>query len=157
MDLVFVKGNQCFNYRAAAVCIEEGHILLNRGKEEDYWFLPGGRVQMMESGAEALRRELKEEIGAVLHVESLLWIVENFFILDKHQFHEIGLYYKGALQGSSFIEKGGTPFVIQDQQKEFLFQWIPIEQVKHLNIQPTFLQNRLEQLPKYTEHLILRQ
>ncbi|QSX24538.1 NUDIX hydrolase [Priestia megaterium] len=156
MDIVFTKENQRFNYRVAAVCIEVEHILLNKGKGEDHWFLPGGRVQMMESGEEALKRELKEEIGAEIKIDSLLWIVENFFNYDNHNFHEIGLYYKGTLEGNSFIEKGTNPFVIKDYDKEFMFQWISLEQIIHMNVQPEFLKNRLVDIPIHTEHLVVR-
>ncbi|MBO8156339.1 MAG: NUDIX domain-containing protein [Bacillaceae bacterium] len=155
MDIVFTNDNQRFNYRVAAVCIEENHILLNKGRVDDYWFLPGGRVQMMESGEKALKREIKEEIGEEIKVDSLLWIVENFFAHGHTHFHEIGLYYKGMIEGNSFLDMGTNPWVIKDNDKEFVYQWIPLKEIKKMNIQPEFLKKKLINLPIHTEHIIV--
>jgi len=49
-----------------AVCIRDGRILLakgNRGFTKDLWTLPGGFVRFGEHPADALRREIREELG----------------------------------------------------------------------------------------------
>ena len=43
--------------------IDYGRILLHRADYEDFWSLPGGRVEMLEDSREALRREMLEELG----------------------------------------------------------------------------------------------
>jgi 8-oxo-dGTP diphosphatase len=52
---------------AAAVVIEHGRVLLTRRKAGTHlagaWELPGGKVQQGEDPREALRRELREELG----------------------------------------------------------------------------------------------
>jgi ADP-ribose pyrophosphatase YjhB (NUDIX family) len=68
-----------FGLRAVAVALRDGHILLNRCEKDDYWFLPGGRFELLESAPGAIRREKRKELGAEVRVERLLWIVENFF------------------------------------------------------------------------------
>lgn len=48
-----------FNFRAGGIAIRDGKILLNRGVCEDYWFIPGGRIEGGEDSASALRREMR--------------------------------------------------------------------------------------------------
>jgi ADP-ribose pyrophosphatase YjhB (NUDIX family) len=50
--------------------------------------LPGGRVEALETTSDALRREMKEEIGQTIEVGRLLWVVENFFNLQGTPYHE---------------------------------------------------------------------
>lgn len=50
---------------ALAVCINDaGKVLLVRPRHQEYWGFPGGNILPGEDPTEALRRELKEEIGA---------------------------------------------------------------------------------------------
>jgi ADP-ribose pyrophosphatase YjhB (NUDIX family) len=51
--------------RVSAILRREGRILLCRHEKEgrEYWLLPGGGVDLGESLAEALQRELREEVG----------------------------------------------------------------------------------------------
>jgi 8-oxo-dGTP diphosphatase len=52
---------------AAGVLVEQGRVLLTRRKEGTHlagaWEFPGGKVQNGEDPREALRRELREELG----------------------------------------------------------------------------------------------
>ncbi len=52
---------------AAAVLVENGRVLLTRRKSgthlEGRWEFPGGKVEAGEDPRDALRRELREEIG----------------------------------------------------------------------------------------------
>ena len=65
-----------FNYRVGGVCIERQRVLLNQEVGTDYWFLPGGRCQLMEPAADTLRREMREELEVTVRVGRMLWIVE---------------------------------------------------------------------------------
>jgi 8-oxo-dGTP diphosphatase len=58
--------------RVAAVIVRRGHVLMvrerNRGSSGrhdglEYWTLPGGGVEAGESDDEAVRREVREEVG----------------------------------------------------------------------------------------------
>jgi ADP-ribose pyrophosphatase YjhB (NUDIX family) len=49
---------------ASAVCFRDGKLLLaRRAKPPQLWSLPGGRVELGETAADAARRELFEETG----------------------------------------------------------------------------------------------
>jgi ADP-ribose pyrophosphatase YjhB (NUDIX family) len=61
-----------FSLRAVAVALHDGHILLNRCKKGDDWFLPGGRCELLECTPDAIRREMRVELGAEVRIERLL-------------------------------------------------------------------------------------
>lgn len=91
--IAFEKDGTQFTYRVAAVILDTGRILLHKAEAWDFWALPGGRVEIGETAAEAIRRELYEEMETQVHVGRLLWVVENFFELRSAN-HELGLYFE---------------------------------------------------------------
>jgi len=56
----FGSDGRTFNFRAAAVIVQGGRVLVHRADYEDFWSLPGGRVEMLEESRGALRREMLE-------------------------------------------------------------------------------------------------
>lgn len=48
---------------SAVVVSEEGHILLQRRRDNNLWALPGGTMEIGESIGETIIREVKEETG----------------------------------------------------------------------------------------------
>src|SRR3990172_2296851 len=55
--IVFDNEGARFNYRVAAVMLHGQRVLLHRFETEEFWCLPGGRVEMLEPAAVSLRRE----------------------------------------------------------------------------------------------------
>src|SRR5437762_3514141 len=82
-----------FNHRVVGVCIVDGHVLLHRSVNDDFWSLPGGRVELGEASSQAIVREMREELGLDARTERLLWVVENFFTHGDVSHHELGMYY----------------------------------------------------------------
>lgn len=97
MDLTFKVEKTCFNYRVGAICKQDNKILVLQNKGEDYWYVPGGRVKMLENSEDALKRELAEELAVPIKGMRLIWSVENFFTLSGRKFHEISFYYEVEL------------------------------------------------------------
>jgi ADP-ribose pyrophosphatase YjhB (NUDIX family) len=77
-------------------------ILVERGrdevKNETYYRLLGGTVEFGEKGAESVRRELLEELGAETEVGRLVATIENLFTYEGQPAHEICLVYECALR-----------------------------------------------------------
>lgn len=53
---------------ATALLVRDGQVLLchrhrNRRRYPDVWDMPGGHIERGETSADALRRELREELG----------------------------------------------------------------------------------------------
>ena len=64
---------------SAAIMHHDGMVYCTRrayGSFKGYWEFPGGKREEGESGEEAIIREIKEELGADIKVESLLITVE---------------------------------------------------------------------------------
>jgi 8-oxo-dGTP pyrophosphatase MutT (NUDIX family) len=82
-----------FQVRAAAIIIRDGALLIHRAAGDTFWALPGGRVEAHETAAQAIERELLEELGMRVTASTLLWIDENRFAHGGIDFHEIGCYF----------------------------------------------------------------
>ncbi len=68
------------------VILEEGKVLLllrRKAPEAGFWSLPGGRVEFMERVEDALVRELREELGVAVQIESLLCVTDHIVPADN--------------------------------------------------------------------------
>ena len=57
--------------KLAWIHLHDGRLLAARSRGRDVWFLPGGKRETGESDAEALTREIREELGVALIPASL--------------------------------------------------------------------------------------
>jgi mutator protein MutT len=87
-----------------AVVVRDGNILLIRRGRPPYaglWSLPGGKLNMGETIAEALRREVSEETGLLIEVGDLAGIVES--IDPEGRFHFVILDYFATVRGGRLM------------------------------------------------------
>jgi len=141
MDIKFTVGQQRFNHRAAAVIVKEGHLLIHRNVRDDFWALPGGRIRLMESGAEAVIREIKEELGLAAEVSRFLSVHENFFTYDEISFHEVGFYYEVTVLHEMTVM---TEEFFGVEGQELMYRFIPLEELSTVTLYPVQLQTMLE-------------
>ena len=153
--ITFDLGSARFTFRVAAACLHDDHVLAYKPDAEDFWFLPGGRVETMETAEEALRRELREELDAEPRIERLLWLVENFFTLDGRRFHELGLYYHVSFPSEAALYRTDATLRCRDAP-ELLIGWLPLETIEQVHLQPRFLRTHLRYLPSGIEHVVNR-
>ncbi len=165
----FALENCRFNYRVAGLAVRpsDGAVLLHRAEHEPFWSLPGGRCEMNEAAADAVSREMREEIGVQsARVERLLWVVENFFAYqsdhDKFQ-HELGLYFLVSFPGDAWIYEQTGPFMGSEAFSEttpipLYFDWkLPNRLPNALPIVPEFLGPVLFDLPDVPTHIVNRE
>jgi len=97
--------------RVALLYEQGGSLLLLKQEKNDRscWLLPGGGVNYGEEIADALDRELKEELN--LHLDTLgeLLFVNDSVAPDKSR-HIINLYFAGEVSGNPSL--GGEPDII---------------------------------------------
>lgn len=143
-DLGLQKDNLWFRYRAGAIIVEDGCVLLVTNSNEDYYYSVGGGVQWGESSEDAVRREVREETGVDYEVDRLAVIHENFFGENKGtlkglECHEIAHYYIMKPRGSKELHSNS----ITHGAKEIM-SWIPIEDLPKYKAFPSFLADYLK-------------
>ena len=152
--LRFQKGNNQFNFRSIALFIKEDHILIQKDLKDDFWALPGGRVEFFETSADTVVREIHEELGWKVQVERPIWFIENFFQIGKTDFHEIStIYLMKILDHSEFnpnIEFSGL-------EDHLTFKWSDISELSEINLKPKELKSKINNLPINIEFLTVGQ
>jgi ADP-ribose pyrophosphatase YjhB (NUDIX family) len=165
--ITFKIGQARFVHRVAGICIHEGHVLLQRSEDDSYWFLPGGRIEVMESSEEAIKREMREELklDGDVQVERLLWVVENLFIdaSNGKPNHELGLYYLISFGDHPGLYDTSKPLTaIEDtgafaeEPLMFMLRWFALEALDDIPLYPTFLKAALRNLPTSIQHIVHR-
>lgn len=141
-----------FNYRVAGVAVAANRVLLHQREGDDFWTLPGGRPELMETAGDALRREMREELGVSVTVGRLIWLVEGFFSFEGLRYHELLLCFEmecGDLTAPALDEFEGV-----EGDRRLLFRWCPLDTLEALPIRPAFLAPALRDPPKTPEHLV---
>lgn len=137
----FAVGRTQFQLRAAAILCHQGRWLLHRAAGDDFWTLPGGRVEAGEDTAQALRREMLEELGEPVQALQLDYVVESFYPHGGGACHELGFFYRCELAPASPLGRHQQPFAGQelDLAKPLTFAWFSPAQRSDLLVYPSFL------------------
>ena len=104
--------------RACSFCFvqEEDRLLFARFIDPDdgsYYYRPlGGGIGFGETGEEAVRRELREELGVTLGAVRFIGFLENLFEMRNEQYHELCLVFVADPDGWSIDRFDG--FAIPD-------------------------------------------
>jgi 8-oxo-dGTP diphosphatase len=139
--------------RVSVVLRREGRVLLCRHEKEgrDNWLLPGGGVNMGESLADALQRELTEECGIEdeLPLEGPIAVAESIpppgSLLRKHVVHmifaaDLGGRSLEAVTSADAAVRGHRLFAVDELLdvslhppiQRFLARWQPGDPVVYL-------------------------
>jgi ADP-ribose pyrophosphatase YjhB (NUDIX family) len=151
--ITFTIGPWHFTYRVGAIVLREGHVLLTRNLSENYWFTPGGRVEIGESAHAAIDREIKEELGIAGRIDRLLWSSENFFRIDEISHHEIALYFLVTLPDDAHKDLSAK-FHREESGTTFEFAWHRVDALGGIRLVPGFLIDVLANLPDATQHVV---
>lgn len=115
-----------------AMCLfsRKGSTLASRGfddvKNEEFFRVIGGGMHFTEKSEEAVRREVREELGVEINNLKFLEAVENVFTYLGQPGHEIIFLYQGDLSDESMYEKESVQFF---DGKQMEAMWIPIADV----------------------------
>ncbi|WOE81998.1 NUDIX hydrolase [Pseudomonas protegens] len=111
--------------RALALCVfhHQGKILVNQFQDADkqqMLFRPlGGGIDFGEHSAQAIVREVQEELGQSINNLRLIGTLESLFVYDGKQCHEIVQVYDARFDDGTVYqcsqldaqESDGSPFV----------------------------------------------
>lgn len=116
---------------ARGIAIREGKVLLCRAKGGSSTYLPGGHIEFGEKGAEALVREIKEEMGLDSTAGDMVGVVENAFMQKGKPHQEINLVY--ALSFEPMIASMMPTYAMEDWIE---FEWCEISRLEEKNLLP---------------------
>lgn len=84
--------NQIWKISCRGLIIDENQLLTVKLKlTDDFYCLPWGKLDVMETLEDCIAREIKEELGVQWVVWPLLFVHQ--WLLEKHQKHVIEFFY----------------------------------------------------------------
>lgn len=121
--------------RSIAICIfrKEDSIFVFEGRDErkdETFYRPlGGTIEFGEYSFEAVRREIREEIGAEIENLRFLGVLENIFTYEGDTGHEIVLIYEAEFADRTIYDIASvTGF--EDSGKPFKALWMSMEKFR---------------------------
>ena len=84
---------------AGVLIIKDGKVLLQRRQDNHKWGFPGGLLELHETYEDAALREVKEETGLTVKLESFLGIYHNHHMVwsNGDEAHTIGAFYTASI------------------------------------------------------------
>lgn len=145
MDLTLKTKEGYFNYRVAAVIINDNKILAQRNTNTNEYYLPGGRVAFGETSEDAILREIKEELKIDITDYRPLWLNECFFDECGKNFHEIGMYYYVDISATSF-NHFESEFELEEGKRINTYAWLDINNFDNVCLYPKFIKDEINNI-----------
>ena len=155
-DICFAKNGVVFNYRVAAIIRHNNKLLVQKSTKVSHVTVLGGRCNLDEDSASAIKREIKEETGFDVTIIKELGIVENFFTssFDNKKYHEILIVYEVEFKDKNAYNLESIKSLEEDHEKYLNYVWLEIDELKQMAFHPSIL---LEMLDNSTfTHLIYK-
>ena len=153
MDLCVRCGEGVINIRVGAIILKDGKILMVKNHRDDYYYSVGGRIQFGETAGEAVRREVKEELGFEMEIDRLGFVCEAIFYGtigdDKERLiYEPAFYFYMKVPDDFEIQKDTF---LEDGTPEYL-EWVPL--YTDQTIYPAFFKTELLHPARETKHIV---
>src|SRR5262245_24712199 len=109
-------------------------ILVSRSYDSvkcEYYYRPlGGGIEFGETSREAVTREMREELGAVIENVKLIGMLENIFINEGEPGHEIVLVYDATFVDRSLYERDVLNAHEPELGSSFIAEWKSLDDLQ---------------------------
>src|SRR6266511_735342 len=118
---------------ARAIVTIGNMLLVARGPDESFVHLPGGYVEAGEEPADALVRELREELGREVSALQFLIKLDNIFDRDVVTIHETNHVFRATFYPA---RQEQAP---QAAEPHLRLQWVPLQELEQVRLMPPAL------------------
>ena len=118
--------------RPLAICVfrrDDGALLVAPGfdsvKQQRFYRPLGGEIEFGERAEDAVRREVREEVGCEIEDVRLLSVSENIFTYLGAEGHELVWTFEARLVDASMYEREAVE--CREGESRFEAHWVPLE------------------------------
>jgi 8-oxo-dGTP diphosphatase len=126
---------ECFEVISRVLIKENNKILLCKSVKREYYFFPGGHVELGETSQEAAIREMKEERGSNLKDLNFIGLIENIYKEGEDTRYEINIVFEGK------EENKDIDTITKEDHIEFEF--LTVDEIKNSDIRPVPLKEEI--------------
>ncbi|HEY7644168.1 MAG TPA: NUDIX domain-containing protein [Hyphomicrobiales bacterium] len=99
-------------------------VCFDKVKQQRFHRLLGGHVEFGETSEEALKREMREELGTEVAVLSLLQVMQNRFVFEGRPHHEVVFIHHVRFLDETFNRREDLYNLEPHLDEPFI--WIPL-------------------------------
>jgi len=132
-----------FNYRVGLIIEKNDQIIIESSRVIEFSLIPGGRVKTLESTSQAIKREIKEEMGIDIDESEIVGkgLIQSFFKLDNKRYHELFFIYKLTLSNDDTRFDNVSDNL--DSETNY-YQWINKNTLEENNVLPNALKDIID-------------
>lgn len=147
-DIRYKENNYQFHYRTSAIIYnkDKTKILLFKSSNRDFYMLPGGKVNELESSEDALKREVQEETGLEINIIDFKCFSECV-VTDK----EMTYQQVEAIYEASYNDEINNDEFNGLEGNWILFKWFDINNLDNILIEPKGIKDILK---KNKNHIV---
>ena len=126
--------------RPIAICLfrDRDRILVSEDYDSvkrSYFGRPlGGAINFGERSRDAVLREIREEVGADVEGLRLIGVLENIFVYEGRQGHEVVFVYDAEFVDRSLYEQEEIRCYEPEADVEFVARWRSPEEMRGLGV-----------------------
>ena len=126
--------------RPISICLfrKDNKILVSEcfdSIKQEYFCRPlGGGIEFGESSQEAMLREIDEEMALEVENLRLIKVIENIFVYEGKQGHEVVFVYDAEFVDQSWYEKEELTCYESSIKTKFTARWLSLAEIKNQNI-----------------------